>query len=275
MHLPEKEYYFLSDLADKDEWDCKVDDLLHYAEIGKLEICVYIDSGRYEVQRPGQEIQKIKKAYKEYLLDDSCPIPLKKFRIDVYTDREKYERAQQEAYNIKKEYFPGDSCPILLRSEGWRNMRMQGHLQGDLVIIMHSQEGAYITPVKRDYAISDLIVTHKEKLRFGAAYELASGNDIKKKRPALRVRFNEIRDVIWRVYCDLKERHDAPTSGQVWQKLQWNYKKYDTEEIIDEITREMIVWTNFKGSRRTLKESSLKGTLCEIKKKKNISKNSN
>ena len=49
-------------------------------------------------------------------------------------------------------------------------MRMQGHLQGDLVIIMHSQEGAYIAPLKRDYAISELIVTHKEKLRFEKEY---------------------------------------------------------------------------------------------------------
>jgi hypothetical protein len=239
MRLPAKEYYFLSDLADKDEWDCKVDALLHYGEIGLLEICVYIDSGRYEVHRPGQEAQ-----------------------------------------NIKKEYVPGGPCPILLKPEGWRNLRMQGHLlplspQGDVIIIKHPQEEAYIFPIKRDYAISDLIVTHKEKLRFGAACELASGNNIKKKRPAHRVRSNEIHDVIWRVYCDLKERYDAPTSGQVWQKLQGNYKEYDTEENIDEITKEMIVWTNFKGSRRTLKESSFKGTLCKIKKKKNISKNSN
>lgn len=94
-------------------------------------------------------------------------------------------------------------------------------------------------------------------------------------KPAHRIRTNELHDVIWRAYCDLEERHDAPTSGQVWRKLVNNYKKYDIEDVIDEITEKIIVWTNFKNSRRTLKESSFKGTLSHIKKKKNISKNSN
>jgi hypothetical protein len=150
MRLPEKEYYFLSDLADKDEWDCKVDDLLHYGEIGLLEICVYIDTGKYVVYRTGQEAQNTEK---EYFPGDALQRQLQRLLFIWPQDRE-------------EEYFPGDSCPILLKSEGWRNMRRLGHLQGDIVIIKHPQEDAFISPVKRDYAISDLFVTYEEKLRF-------------------------------------------------------------------------------------------------------------
>jgi hypothetical protein len=232
MRLPEKEYYSLKEVAD--QRGCTVNDLLHYAETGKLELCVTIYPGFYEV---GEE-------------PENGPF----WPIDT-----------------KKEYLTGGLYSVCLHYKIYENKWLLG--------IRHPQKkDAYLFLSKRNnYVISkitELLVTHKEKLRFKAAHELASNNDIEKKRPAHRVRSNELYDVIWAAYCDLQKRHDAPTSGQVWQKLQGNYEKYDTEGVIDDITEKAINWKSFKGSERTLKESSFKGTLCKIKKEKNISKNS-
>lgn len=91
-----------------------------------------------------------------------------------------------------------------------------------------------------------------------------------------RTRINELHEVIWAAYLALEKRHSSkPTSGELWRELQRNYKKYDTEEVIDEIKKGIIYWTNFRGSEQRLKENSFKGTLCHIKKKRDISKNSN
>jgi hypothetical protein len=122
MRLPEKEYYSLQEIAD--QWGCNTDDLLHYAEIGRLEICLYIDKAEYEVGK-----------------------------------------TWNEAVNKDKEYFPGGPCPVWLTRGEWRNLRIYGD-QPRMIFIKHPQKKAYIFPVERDYAVSELIVTNKEKLRF-------------------------------------------------------------------------------------------------------------
>ena len=246
MCLP-KEKYSLEEVAD--EWGWIVKDLLHCGWAGELELCVYIYGDLYIMCEEDWSLEKEEQKRKNF----------------------------PTTFAGEKELLPEGLYPVFLLPGDWITPGQLGpkSFEGERITIKHPQKEAYTFLTKGEYDPSTLYITHKEKERFKATYELASGDDIKKKRPAQRFRSNELHDVIWRVYCDLEERHDAPTSGQVWQKLQRNYRKYDTEEIIDEITREIIVWTNYKGSRRTLKESSFKGTLSNIKKKKNISKNSN
>jgi len=118
MRLPDKEDYSLEEIAN--QRNCRVDDLLHYAEINKLEICVYIYEGEYEVGK-------------------------------TWNERE-------------KEYFPGGPCPVWLSPGEWRKIRMYGHPYSTL--IKHPQKEAYLFPVERDYAISEYVVTNKERLRF-------------------------------------------------------------------------------------------------------------
>jgi hypothetical protein len=148
MRLPEKEYYSLKEVAD--QRGCTVNDLLHYAETGKLELCVTIYPGFYEV---GEE-------------PENGPF----WPIDT-----------------KKEYLTGGLYSVCLHYKIYENKWLLG--------IRHPQKkDAYLFLSKRNnYVISkitELLVTHKEKLRFKAAHELASNNDIEKKRPAHRVRSN-------------------------------------------------------------------------------------
>ena len=94
-----------------------------------------------------------------------------------------------------------------------------------------------------------------------------------------RVRCNEIYDVIWAAYCDLKkEKRHEPTSGETWQELVGNHEKYDTQEIIDkpEEGGNGIWWFNSNGKKKHLgKNSFCRKTFYDIKARKKNSENSN
>jgi hypothetical protein len=254
MQKLKKEYYTLEEIAKSEQWDCTLEDLLYFGGTGELEICVYVYKGThllYEEKWSREEEQEKRRISPNSTFIGDKMILLPEGLYPAWL-------------------LPGDwITPGRLGPESLQNPR-----EPLAIKVIRAQKEGHIFLDKGEYRDS-LFITHEEIERFKAAYESADNNNIKKKRPKQRVRPNELHDVIWRVYCDLEERHDAPTAGQVWQKLQRHYKEYDTEEIIQEITKGPIHWIDFRGSEQSLKESSFKGTLCKIKKKRNINKNSN
>lgn len=86
-----------------------------------------------------------------------------------------------------------------------------------------------------------------------------------------RTRINELHEVIWATYLGLAEKHlTEPTSGEIWLELKRelgrDLRKYDKEEIIQEITEGTIHWNDSDGSKHTLTKGSLKTILTRIKK---------
>jgi hypothetical protein len=248
MSSPEKEelYYYLSDLADK--WHYEVNKLLYYGETGQLQICVVWDSewrGRTDLN-PKIEVEKI-------------------FRHPNTPVRPK----------------PGGLHPIykedILRIRHGKGIECIRDINNATVAYYFTDAGKPRQDIEKKFQITDLVVTHEEKLRFEETYNLASNTKANTPRKSTRrTRTNELHDVIWAVYLELEEKHlSKPTSGEVWLELKRNYKTYDKAEVIQEIKKGIIYWIDYKGNEQSLKESSFKGTICNIKKKKNINKNSN
>ena len=237
MRKLKKDFYSLREIP-----KYSPEDLIYFATQNEIELCVYVFEG-FHIVHSGEWTEQ----------------------------NERDKRRLLTTFAGDKIFLPAGCYPILLLPG---DRAKNGQFTEITVRIIYNDKPGYIFLEDGEYA-QELCITHKELERFETAYKLASGNNIKKKRPAHRVRSNEIHDVIWRAYCDLKKRFDAPTSGQVWQKLVSSCKAYDTEDIVDEVTKERIIWTNYKGSKRTLKESSFKATLSKIKDRKKINKNSN
>jgi len=250
MRLPEKEYYSLEDIAD----DCRreVDELLVCGINGKLEICLLANETAI--------LKKIGLELNPELIGKLGPYPIPRKSILKIRNAAGFFSSIDRLGGQGKIGFR-ESVPS-------RKPISETH---KTIIKEAIRETMAIPPLSKEEICKSLIVTHKERLRFEAICDMANSDDIKKQR----VRSNELYDVIWAAYCDLKKRYDAPTSGQVWQKLVNNYTKYDTAELIQEIKRDTIYWINFKGEEKSLKESSFKGTLSKIKARKKSNKNSN
>lgn len=134
MRLPAKKYYSLEEVAD--QWDCSISDLLHYAEIGKLEICLYVYLGFYEAAKDVQG----ENAKRVFTPSGPCHI----------------------AGLIPEQWR-------IMRLSGHLNIKKQPAK----FLVKHPFEEAYLK-LERDFHISELIVTNEEKLRFEAACDLAS-----------------------------------------------------------------------------------------------------
>ncbi len=97
----------------------------------------------------------------------------------------------------------------------------------------------------------------------------------KEKQPrqkAQKQRNNQLHDLLWKIYTYLDEQDNPPTAQDVWNELIVNHKKHDTEEIIQEVTPDMIYWESFYCSENALKRSSFNKTLSIIKKKRQTCK---
>jgi len=131
MRLPAKVYYSLEEVAV--QWDCTVDDLLHYAEMEKLEICSYVYLGHYEVAKDVQG----KNAKRVFIPSGPCHM----------------------AGLIPEQWR-------IMRLSGHLNTKQQ-HFK---FLIKHPFKkppfNEMYLNLERDFHVSQLIVTNEEKLRF-------------------------------------------------------------------------------------------------------------
>jgi hypothetical protein len=67
---------------------------------------------------------------------------------------------------VKRECVSGGPCPIMLDPQSWREFRICGHSKGRILVHDFPEKSAFFFAVERDYAVSELIVTNEEKLRF-------------------------------------------------------------------------------------------------------------
>jgi hypothetical protein len=92
-------------------------------------------------------------------------------------------------------------------------------------------------------------------------------------KPSRRTRNNELHEVIWAAYLALEKRHsNEPTEGELWLELDRevgrDLKKYDKEEIIQEIKNNTIYWIDASSREKTLTKGSFSTILSRIKKKR-------
>lgn len=82
-------------------------------------------------------------------------------------------------------------------------------------------------------------------------------------------RRNALHDLIKRIDEYLSERYKRrPKADQVWNELKNNHNQHDEEEIIQEVTKDLVFWVSMYGSEPTLKRSSFPATLSRLRRKK-------
>lgn len=71
---------------------------------------------------------------------------------------------------------------------------------------------------------------------------------------------------IWRVYQFLNANGKKSTAQKAWNEIQHRHKQHDTENIIQEVTTDVIIWCSGYGNEQQLKRSSFDKTLSNLKK---------
>jgi hypothetical protein len=79
-------------------------------------------------------------------------------------------------------------------------------------------------------------------------------------------RESQLHALIWRVYQSLVSKHGRATAQKVWNEIKSNYKEYDSDEIIQEVTAKRIFWVSVHGNEQTFAHTSIDSLLCRLKK---------
>jgi hypothetical protein len=80
-------------------------------------------------------------------------------------------------------------------------------------------------------------------------------------------RENQLHTLIWRVRLHLIQTKGKATAPQIWNEIRHRHTEHDTDEIIQEVTADLILWKSFHGNEPRFKKSSLSPTITKLKKK--------
>jgi len=80
-----------------------------------------------------------------------------------------------------------------------------------------------------------------------------------------RERISQLHCLIWRAYQHLLSKSGKVTAQQVWDEIRYRHKNHDEDEIIQEVTHELIEWCSRQGNEQNLKRSSFDKTLSNLK----------
>jgi len=99
---------------------------------------------------------------------------------------------------------------------------------------------------------------------------VVSGGDDTGRSPRKRTkRANQLHELIEKVYLTLLESNETrPSASEVWNELMTNKKKYDVDEIIQEVVKfKAIVWISKDSKEQKMKWSTFKKQLSIIRSK--------
>ena len=98
--------------------------------------------------------------------------------------------------------------------------------------------------------------------------EAEAVEDVGMNSSAPDTRQSQLYIFIWRVYQTfLSRKNKMPTAQQVWSEIQHHHAIHDTEEIIQEVTGNLIEWRSGYGNEQKLTRNSFDKTLSNIKSK--------
>jgi len=73
--------------------------------------------------------------------------------------------------------------------------------------------------------------------------------------------------IIWKVYTALQDKLGyAPSARNVWDELECNTRRYDPNQVIEEITGDGFDWYDTNGRSQNFKRSSLDALLSRMRK---------
>ena len=104
----------------------------------------------------------------------------------------------------------------------------------------------------------------KEEVKF---QEPKKDDPVREKQKSKRT--NQLHELIEKVYLTLLESNEIrPSASEVWNELMTNEKKYDVDEIIQEVVKfKAIYWISKDGKVQEMKWSTFKKQLSIIRSK--------
>ena len=207
------------------------EDLIYFATQNEIELCVYVFEG-FHIVYSGEWTEQ----------------------------NERDKRRLSTTFAGDKIFLPAGCYPILLLPG---DRAKHGQFTESTVRIVYNDKPGYIFLEDGEYA-QELCVTHKELERFKVTRKTIP-------TPATtRYTDNQLHDIIWKVFCSLREEYSKPTGTQVWRRLERRYKEFDTGGIIQEIKNGTIYWINADDKEKHHEKNTLiKSTLKRVKEKNN------
>lgn len=232
MRKLKKDFYSLREISQKGG-KYSFEDLIYLATQKRIELYVYAFEG-FHVVYSGEWTEKKERDKRRF----STSTPFAGDRI-----------------------FLREGCyPILLLPGDRAN---HGHFTDITIKITHNEKPGYIFLEDGEYA-QELCITHEELERFETSRRTIPAPAVKRHTD------NQFHDLIWKIFCSLREEYSHPTGTQVWRRLQRRYHEFDTEEIIQEIKNGLVFWRNASGEEKHHKKDTLiKSTLKRVKEKHN------
>jgi len=78
-------------------------------------------------------------------------------------------------------------------------------------------------------------------------------------------RSNQLHCLIWRIRQYLLEsQNEKVTAKLIWDELKNHHENHDSEEIIQEVTRDKIVWISFNGHEQSLARKSFPSAVAKL-----------
>ena len=110
-------------------------------------------------------------------------------------------------------------------------------------------------------------VTSKQKKEEVKFQEPKKDDPVREKQKSKRT--NQLHELIEKVYLTLLESNEIrPSASEVWNELMTNEKKYDVDEIIQEVVKfKAIVWISKDSKEQKMKWSTFKKQLSIIRSK--------
>ena len=110
-------------------------------------------------------------------------------------------------------------------------------------------------------------VTSKQKKEEVKFQEPKKDDPVREKQKSKRT--NQLHELIEKVYLTLLESNETrPSASEVWNELMTNKKKYDVDEIIQEVVKfKAIDWISKDSKEQKMKWSTFKKQLSIIRSK--------
>jgi hypothetical protein len=255
MQLPEKEWFNLNEIAEK--WNCSVEELLHFSELGRLQICFRFDHYQKKFMELNHQLSVT--CVHELITDDfNWKSKSRPYVIDISSDDE---------CDMLDRIFAlcdRDLVDILRYGSG----RITGGLWGEAFFSFTStgalQKGLIIPPVLDK---SDLVITRKEKEYFEGWIKEEKGAKQKATRTknSSTIRTKNPSTIIIEYYLSNNSGGDTDTFFK-WanENVEISLNKAEITEVKWGVS---ITFVNSAGRQQTLNRKSIASSLSRNRKK--------
>ena len=174
--------------------------------------------------------------------------------------------AEHESFQVEELIA---QMPRKIRGEIWEIFSNEQELEGSKSDSNTSVEQKIDINIITEFTAQteEPMVTSKQKKEEVKFQEPKKDDPVREKQKSKRT--NQLHELIEKVYLTLLESNETrPSASEVWNELMTNEKKYDVDEIIQEVVKfKAIYWISKDEKEQKMKWSTFKKQLSIIRSK--------